>query len=147
VADLSAPPEPPETILLRELDRLREEASSLPRDRFYERLSLALRGYAAAVTGIPVLDLTTTELTRELGRDSRVDPRGADSLLRALRRSDLAKFARREDPLAEAREALEEAATLAGRLLRPPPEPVADASSPTPSSAGAETPGAAPPEI
>jgi hypothetical protein len=123
VIDSSAPPEPPEAILLRELEQLREEASSLPRDRFYERLSLALRGYAAAVTGYPVLDLTTTELTRELGRDGRVDPKGADFLLRALRRSDLAKFARHEDPLAEAREALEEAATLAGRLLRPQPKP------------------------
>ncbi len=127
----AAPPEAPESILLRELGRLREVAASLPRDQFYDGLSLALRAYATAVTGVPALDLTTTELARELGREPLVDENGRDSLVRALRRSDLAKFARREDPLAEAREALEEAAALAGRLLRPPPTPP---TTPSPSS-------------
>lgn len=114
----TAPPEPPEVAFLRELEGLRAVAEHLPRDRFYDRLSLALRSYAAARTGIPALDLTTTELARELARHGGVDPAGGEALIRTLRRSDLAKFARRRDPLAEAREALEAAAALAGRLLR-----------------------------
>jgi hypothetical protein len=121
----AAPPEPPETIFLRALERLRGEAASLPRDQFYDGLSGALRSYTARVARIPALDLTTSELARELKRDTRVDAEGAALLLRTLLRSDLAKFARQEDPLGEARAALEEASSLSGRLLRPEPPPQA----------------------
>jgi hypothetical protein len=124
------PPEPPEAILLRELGRLRDEAATLARDHFYDRLSLALRGYAASVTGIPALDLTTTELARELNRTGHVDRRHAETLVRTLRKSDLAKFARWEDPLGEARAALDEATSIAGSLVTAPPSATPSATAP-----------------
>ena len=129
--DAEAPPEPPEAPFLRALGALRGEIETLPRDRFYDRLSLAIRAYVGAVTGIPALDLTTSELTRELGR--RGDVRGDAAILveRELGRSDLAKFARYEDPAAEARAALDHAASLAGRLAAPPPSPPPPTPTPT----------------
>ena len=127
VAGVGAVPEAPEVIFLRSVEALRSEIGSLPRDQFYERLSLAAREYVAAVTGVPALDRTTTELERELharGLDS--DTVGAVGT--TLRRSDLAKFARHEDPLGEARSSLDGAAALAGRLRprieEPPATPV-----------------------
>ena len=116
-AGRAGPPEAPEERLRRELENLRLELTALRRDRFYERLSLALRSYTVAVTGIPALDLTTRELGAELTKRGGTDPEGAALLLRTLRRSDLAKFARREDSLEEARAALEEAVSLSGRLI------------------------------
>ena len=118
-----APPEAPEAPYLRALETLRREIETLPRDRFYDRLSLAVRAYVAAVTGIPALDRTTSELERELRRRTDVRDDAADLVRRELRRSDLAKFARHEDPAAEARDALDQAATLAGRLTSPPATP------------------------
>jgi hypothetical protein len=59
-------PEPPEVVFLRSIESLRAEVGSLSRDRFYDRLSLAIRVYVAAVTGVPALDRTTGELEREL---------------------------------------------------------------------------------
>jgi hypothetical protein len=115
--DLEATPEAPEVPFLRAIEALRGEIESLPRDRFYDRLSLAIRAYVGAVTGIPALDRTTTELKRELER--RPDVRGEAAALveRALQRSDLVRFARHEDPFAEAREALDLAASLAGNVM------------------------------
>lgn len=116
-------PEPPETAFLKSIESLRAEIGSLPRDRFYDRLSLAIRVYVTAVTGVPALDRTTGELEREL--NTRGHDAGAVAAVGAmLRRSDLAKFARHEDPLTEAREALEGAAALAGRLRARVEEPL-----------------------
>jgi len=95
----------------------------LPRHAFYEALSLAIRKYAAAVTEVPALDRTTTELERELRARGGLHPDAIAGLGRILRRSDLAKFARHEDRLAEAREMLDEAASVPERL--PPPAPAA----------------------
>ena len=115
-------PEPPEVVFLRSIEGLRAEFGSLPRDRFYDRLSLAIRVYVTAVAGVPALDRTTGELERELlARGYDAGTVGAIGAM--LRRSDLAKFARHEDPLAEARAALDDAATLAGRLRAPAEEP------------------------
>lgn len=118
-APTAEPPEPPGVQFLRALGALRAEIQSLPRDLFYERLSLALRAYAAAVTGIPALDRTTRELEREFFARPDLNREAVASLTRALRRSDLAKFARQEDPLAEALAALDEASALVGRLTIP----------------------------
>jgi len=115
--------QPPEVAFLRSIESLRAEIGSLPRDAFYDRLSLAIRVYVTAVTGVPALDRTTGELERELlTRGYDADAVGAIGAM--LRRSDLAKFARHEDPLAEAREALEGAAALVGRLRARADEPV-----------------------
>jgi hypothetical protein len=111
-------PESPETILLRELEALRSALDSIPRDQFYDRLSVAVRTYVASITGVPALDRTTTELLRELSSRAELDPEGLGALGRALRRSDLARFARREDALAEARLALDDARQLGGGLVR-----------------------------
>jgi hypothetical protein len=138
-----APPEPPEAPFLRAIEALRGEIETLPRDRFYDRLSLAIRAYAGAVTGLPALDLTTSELTRELARRGDVRSDAATLVERELRRSDLAKFARYEDPAAEAREALDHAASLAGRLAEPPPAPPPPA--PPPPAAAVTPPSEAPP--
>jgi len=134
-------PEPAETVFLRALEVLRGEMASLPRDRFYDRLSLAVRSYTAAVTGVPALDRTTWELSRELGEQSGLDRDSVAAVEQMLRRSDLAKFARQEDPLAEAGTALDQAAALSGRLRREEAPasgaPAASAPKPTPPSTGA----------
>jgi hypothetical protein len=109
-------PEAPETVFIRAIDSLRGEVGSLARDRFYDKLSLAVRTYVAAVTGVTALDMTTWELERELSDRGDVRREAVAAVGRMLRRSDLAKFARQEDPLAEAASALDEAAALAGRL-------------------------------
>jgi hypothetical protein len=116
VADLPAPPEPPETILGRALDALERDVATLKRDLFYERLAQALRGYAAAATGVPATDLTTTELERELSLRAGVSPEGREALIAALRRADLAKFARFEDEESEARSIVRQARSVSGKL-------------------------------
>ena len=133
-----APPEAPEAPFLRAIETLRGEIEILPRDRFYDRLSLAVRAYVGAVTGIPALDRTTSELKRELTRRPEVRDEAAALVEAALRRSDLAKFARHEDPFAEAREALDQAASLAGKVILAPIASPAPVSSPPdePSAAG-----------
>jgi hypothetical protein len=110
-------PEPAEAVLRRALDALQAEFAAIPRDVFYERLSLALRAYAAAVTGVPAHDLTTSELAGELARDRRVTSKARDDLIAALRRADLAKFARFEDEESEAKAILRLAESIAGRLV------------------------------
>jgi hypothetical protein len=109
--------EPPETKLLRVLDELEGELGNIPRDVFYDRLSQALRVYVQSVTGIQAPDLTTTELERELRRDTRVRAEGRDAVLAALRRADLAKFGRFEDAESEAKSILRQARSVSGRLL------------------------------
>ena len=126
----AAAPELPETVFLRAIEVLRGEMASLPRDRFYDRLSLAVRSYVAAVTGIPALDRTTWELSREFAERGELDRESITAVERMLRRSDLAKFARQEDPLAEAASALDQAAALSGHLRRA--APVASPQSPEP---------------
>lgn len=121
--DVEGTPEAPEAPFLRAIETLRGEIESLPRDRFYDRLSLAIRAYVGAVTGIPALDRTTTELKRELERRPDVREEAAALVERALQRSDLVRFARQEDPFAEAREALDQAALLAGKVMAPRPAP------------------------
>ncbi|MGH7680860.1 MAG: hypothetical protein ACRENN_02615 [Candidatus Eiseniibacteriota bacterium] len=130
-------PEPPETVFLRALEVLRGEMATLPRDRFYDRLSLAVRSYTAAVTGVPALDRTTWELSRELAERGELDRESIVAVEQMLRRSDLAKFARQEDPLAEAAAALDQAGALSGHLQRESPS--------TPPSATPPAPGAPPP--
>ena len=109
-----APPEPAESILGRELDQLEREISSLPRDLFYERLAQSLRRYASAVTTIDALDLTTSELDRALSKGTSTETR--ERLIATLRRADLAKFGRFEDPESEARSILADARSVKGAL-------------------------------
>jgi hypothetical protein len=113
------PAEPADVLLRREVAALRERGEPLPRDEFYDRLSLAIRDYAAAVTGITTRDRTTLEIVRELrGRsgDERASSEGVDALRRALARADLAKFARRGGGWDEAMEALDLAERLPEKL-------------------------------
>ena len=114
VATPVAAPEPPESILGRELDALERELPSLPRDLFYERLAQSLRRYASAVTGIDALDLTTSELDRALAKRSSGTTR--ERLIATLKRADLAKFGRFEDQESEARSILRDARTVGGAL-------------------------------
>ena len=113
-----APPDPPDTILLREIDALRAELESLARDRFHDRLSFAVRRYVAAVTPVAAPDRTTREIERELSALSHVGPETARAVTRVLRKSDLVKFARAGDKVEEARAALDEAALLPSRFAR-----------------------------
>jgi len=116
LAAVPAPPDPPEVLLARSLDALEGEVASLPRDVFYERLALALRVYAAAVTGLPATDLTTRELERELEARPGVSAEGRMALIAALRRADLAKFARYRDEESEARSIVRQARSVPGTL-------------------------------
>ncbi|HEX7079076.1 MAG TPA: hypothetical protein VF363_11700 [Candidatus Eisenbacteria bacterium] len=120
--------EPPSLRLRRELDVLRAEGAALPRDRFYDRLSAAVRDYAAAVTGVPARDRTTRELTRELAARADVTRDAIDALARALDRADLARFARRGGGWEEALATIAEADRLPERLPDPTPAPSATAS-------------------
>ena len=129
----SAAPEPPETPFRRALEALRSEVESLPRDVFYERLSLAIRAYVSAVTGVPALDLTTSEIRRELSARGPWKAEAVRALVRTLDRSDLAKFARHEDPVAEARAALDEASSLP-TWFSAPPESTVGTPAPPPST-------------
>jgi hypothetical protein len=140
----SAAPEPPETPFRRALEALRSEVESLPRDVFYERLSLAIRAYVSAVTGVPALDLTTSEIRRELSARGSWKAEAVRALVRTLDRSDLAKFARHEDPVAEARAALDEASSLP-TWFSAAPEPPAGTSEP-PSTPRPSPPRPAPPK-
>jgi len=110
---------PAETYRLA-LAALRDAGETLSLDLFYERLSGAIRDYAGAVTGVPARDRTTTEIERELVAGGSVSREGVDALASALRRADLAKFARRAGGWDEARAALAEAERLPERL--PPPQ-------------------------
>jgi hypothetical protein len=111
-----APSEPPEAILSRALDALERDVAALPRDVFYEQLAQALRRYASAATGVPAADLTTTELDRELSRRPGVSAEGQEALIAALRRADLAKFARFRDEESEARSIVRQARSVPGKL-------------------------------
>ena len=115
-SEAPAPPEPPEAILARSLDALEREVATLTRDVFYERLAQALRGYAAVARGVPATDLTTTELDRELKGREGVSAEGREALIAALRRADLAKFARFEDEESEARSIVRQARSVSGKL-------------------------------
>ncbi len=95
---------------------LRARGEPLPRDEFYDRLSLALRDYAAAATGTTTRDRTTLEIVRELREREEAPPDGVDALRRALARADLAKFARRGGGWDEAVEALDLAERLPEKL-------------------------------
>ena len=140
VPEAIAPPEPPETPFRRAIAALRKDVDALPRDVFYDRLSLAVRSYVSAVAGIPALDLTTSELARELERRGPGRPEAVRAVVRTLDRSDLAKFARHEDPLGEARSALDEASSLPDHFHVASPEPA-----PPPSTSRPAPPAAAPP--
>ena len=118
-AAVTPAPDPPEKILERSLEALEGEVTTLPRDVFYERLAQALRTYASSVTQAPASDLTTSELDRALVRDPRISAKGREALISALRRADLAKFARFEDEVAEAKGILREARSVSGRLVAP----------------------------
>jgi hypothetical protein len=140
IAPETAAPEPAEAPFRRAIDALRSEVESLPRDVFYERLSLAIRAYIRAVTGAPALDLTTRELAHDLTRRGTWKPEAVRALAHTLDRSDLAKFARHEDPLGEARTALDDASSLTAHFSAPPPasEALTSAGAPNASaSAGA----------
>jgi len=113
------PPTPPEETLRAALEDLEREIGSLPRDIFYERLSLALRAYAGAVTGVAALDDTTSELDRDLAGHERVRREGRERLIETLRRADLAKFARYEDAESDARSMLRAAREIPGTLVGP----------------------------
>jgi hypothetical protein len=125
----AAPAEPPDVILLREVASLRARGEPLRRDQFYDRLSLALRDYAAAATGITTRDRTTLEIVLELREREEAPRDGVDALRRALGRADLAKFARRGGGWDEAIEALDLAEKLPEKLpaRKATPEPALNA--------------------
>jgi len=110
--------ESPEEALLRGIAALRAEAGSLASDVFHERLSTAIRSYAASVTGVPALDRTTRELSHELRRETRVEPEALVELVGLLERADLAKFARHDEWCGRS-DLLDQAASLAARLVPP----------------------------
>lgn len=135
----AAPPLPPEERLRAEVAALRAEGEPMPRDAFYDRLSLAIRDYAAAVTGITTRDRTTMEIVRDLRARGEVPREGVDALRRALARADLAKFARSGGGWDEALDALDTADRLPDRL--PPAPPAA----PEANGAGTSGPAGLPP--
>lgn len=115
-ASAAPPPEPPEAPYGRALAALRADGASLPRDLFHERLSEAIRRYAGEVAGVDAMDRTTRELERELSASGRVREDAPAEIARILRRSDLVKFARREDDWSDALALLDDAVRLKGRV-------------------------------
>lgn len=128
------PADPPDVLLRREIATLRAEGEPMARDAFYDRLSLAVRDYAAAVTGITTRDRTTMEIVRDLQERTGVAREGVDALRRALTRADLAKFARRGGGWDEALDVLDTAERLPERL--PPGASAPQAPAPPAARAG-----------
>lgn len=119
---VAEPVETPEEALRRSLSELRAMGETLPRDGFYDRLSMAIRLYAGSVTGVSTRDRTTLEIVRELRALPDIPPDGLDAVRRALSRADLAKFARRGGAWDEALQVLELADRLPEQLpARPHP--------------------------
>jgi len=133
---VAAAPIPAEETYRLALAALRETGETLSFDVFYERLSGAIRDYAAAVTGVPARDRTTSEIEREVKATGAVGREGTEALVSALRRADLVKFARIRGGWEEARAALAEAERLPERLPAPAPpaSPSSPASPPSPPS-------------
>ena len=121
LAAAAAAPIPPEVTYRKALAALRESGQRLSFDLYFERLSGAIRDYAAAVTGVPARDRTTREIEREVAATGSVGKDGVEALVSALQRADLAKFARRAGGWDEARASLEEAERLPERLPAPAP--------------------------
>jgi hypothetical protein len=133
----AAVPTPADEAYRLALAALRESGETLSFDVFYERLSGAIRDYAAAVTGVPARDRTTTEIEREVKATGAVGREGTEALVSALRRADLVKFARIRGGWEEARAALAEAERLPERLPLPsPPSPAPAAPPSLPSAPG-----------
>ena len=139
---VAAAPIPAGELYRRALAALREAGDTLSLDVYYERLSGAIRDYAAAVTGVPARDRTTSEIERELKAAGVVSREALEALTSALRRADLAKFARRAGGWDEARAALAEAERLPERLPAAPPPPT---SPPAPTPPTPTAPPSAPP--
>jgi len=67
----------------------------------YSVISLALRGFIGSVLGLPALQMTTSEFSRELSRKRRraaALPVPPSRIMQILRRSDLVKFAKEVQP-------------------------------------------------
>jgi hypothetical protein len=112
-------PEPPAARYLRALDALRGEVGRLPRDAFYDRLSMAVRAFVEETTGVPAPERTTRELIGALAARGLAPPGTLAAIRDLLERADLAKFARIEDETAAALQALEQARSLAAALAPP----------------------------
>jgi hypothetical protein len=117
----AAPPLPPYDELLRELDRLRAEPSTL---MAHTRLSLALRHYMGRALSFPAAESTTSEIQRLLV-SRRVPGAPARRVVELLRACDLVKFARQDAGAERTRERIAAARDLAGELERyvQPPAP------------------------
>jgi hypothetical protein len=144
--EAAPPPIPPETTYLEAIASLERDGADLPRDAFHERLSDAIRRYVGAVAGVDAMDRTTRELEGELRASRRARPEAVAEVGRILRRSDLVKFARREDAWTEARALLDDARRLAGSVAPAPPPSPAPETPPAPAGgpSGRKGPGDAP---
>lgn len=106
------PPEPPDRVALRALDRL-QEADYVGRGEFqihYLLLTEIIKGYLEGRFGIDALERTTDELRRTLlAAEPQLAPLKPTDVVRFLQQCDLVKFARFAPPPSEAAAALEQA--------------------------------------
>jgi hypothetical protein len=106
------PPEPPDRVALRALDRL-QEADYVARGEFqihYLLLTEIMKGYLEGRFGIDALERTTDELRRTLlNSDAQIAPLKPTDVVRFLQQCDLVKFARFAPPPSEAAAAVDQA--------------------------------------
>lgn len=106
------PPEPPDRVALRALDRLKE-ADYVARGEFqihYLLLTEIMKGYLEGRFGIDALERTTDELRRTLlNAEAQIAPLKPTDVVRFLQQCDLVKFARFAPPPSEAAAAVDQA--------------------------------------
>lgn len=112
------PPVPAHEVALGALDRLEGE-DLVNQGRFtehYLELTEITKAYLEGRFGLDALDRTTEEIRRELiANGARIEPLGADDVIRFLQRADLVKFARFPPEPEEARGATAEVRTMVER--------------------------------
>lgn len=106
------PPEPPDRVALRALDRLQESdyAGKGEFQLHYLMLTEIMKGYLEGRFGIDALERTTDELRRTLlASEAAIAPLRPTDVVRFLQQCDLVKFARFAPPPSEATAAVDQA--------------------------------------
>lgn len=106
------PPEPPDIVAMRALDRLQESdyAGKGEFQLHYLLLTEIMKGYLEGRFGIDALERTTDELRRTLlASEAAIAPLKPTDVVRFLQQCDLVKFARFAPPPSEATAALDQA--------------------------------------
>lgn len=122
------PPEPPDVVALRALDRLQasDYAGKGEFQLHYLQLTEIMKAYLEGRFGIDALERTTDELRRTLlASEAAIAPLKPTDVVRFLQQCDLVKFARFAPPPSEAAAAVDQARGMVRATTPEQPEPEA----------------------